>query len=210
MTPRERQEAEIRTIKPREITINLSDADVERLFAKAYSNGITPSMLIEGFLGDLLDGTYSNGSDERMLADEYFERCGYGMGAEHTFLRWALDCGCCDDIICLIDDRDTGLEILADWEKDINLPESREDMALEEIQNEMAEDEEVLQSIQEELLSYYNEYAEYMKRRGEEPQPLEDGIEEIRQYHNALIEMRDSGDDKGYDEDDEDDEQFEP
>lgn len=207
MTPRERHEAEIRTIKPREITINLSDADVERLFAKAYSNGLTPSELIECFLGDLLDGTYSNGSDERMLADEYFERCGYGMGAEHTFLRWALDCGCCDDIIGLIDDRDTGLEILADWEKDINSPESREDMTLEEIQNEMAEDEEVLQSIQEELLSYYNEYAEYMKRRGEEPQPLEDGIEEIRQYHRALIEMRDSGDDKGYDEDDE---QFEP
>ncbi len=57
MTPRERQEAEIRTIKPRGITLNLSDADVERLFTKAYSNGITPSKLIEGFLRDLLDGT---------------------------------------------------------------------------------------------------------------------------------------------------------
>lgn len=52
----------------------------------------------------------------------------------------------------------------------------------------------MLQSIQEELLSYYNEYAEYMKRCGEELQPLEDCIEEIRQYHRALIEMRDSGD----------------
>ncbi len=91
MTPRGRQEAEIKTIKPRNITINLSDADVERLFGKTYVNGITPSELIEGFLGDLLDGTYSNGSDERMLADEYFERCCYGMGADYTFMRWALD-----------------------------------------------------------------------------------------------------------------------
>lgn len=152
----------------------------------------------------------SNGSDERILADEYFERCGYGMGAEHTFLRWALDCGCCDDIIGLIDNRDTGLEILADWEKDINSPEPREDMTLEEIQNEMAEDEEAMKDIQKEILGYYNEYAEYEKSRGREPQPLEDGIEEIRQYHRALTEMRDSGDDKGCDEDNEDDEQFEP
>lgn len=100
----------------------------------------------------------------------------------------------CDDIIDLLEARDTGLEIIADWEKDISSPKPRDDMTLEEIRKEMAEDEEVLQSIQEELLSYYNEYAEYMKRRGEDPQPLEDGIEEIRQYHRALIEMRDSGD----------------
>ena len=112
MTPRERQEAEIKTIKPRNITINLSDADVERLFGKTYVNGITPSELIEGFLGDLIDGTYSNGSDERMLADEYFERCCYGMGADYTFLRWALECEYYDNIIDLIDDRDVCVDVL--------------------------------------------------------------------------------------------------
>ena len=80
MTSREQQEAEIKTIKPRVITLNLSDADVERLFGKTYVNGITPSELIEGFRGDLIDGTYSNGSAERMLADEHFDRCCYGMG----------------------------------------------------------------------------------------------------------------------------------
>lgn len=133
MTSREQQEAGIKTIKPRRLTINLSDADVERLFAKAYLNGITPSELIEGFLGDLLGGTYSHGSDERDLADEYFERCGYGMGAEHTFLRWALKMNYCDDIIDLLDDRDAGLEILADWEKNISSPEPRDDMTLEEL-----------------------------------------------------------------------------
>ena len=112
MTPRGRQEAEIKTIKPRNITINLSDADVERLFGKTYVNGITPSELIEGFLGDLIDGTYSNGSDERMLADEYFERCCYGMGADYTFLRWALEFEYYDDIIDLIDDRDVCVDVL--------------------------------------------------------------------------------------------------
>lgn len=45
MTPYEQQAAEIKTIKPREFKINLSDADVKRLFEKAYSNGITPEYL---------------------------------------------------------------------------------------------------------------------------------------------------------------------
>ena len=31
--------------------------------------------LIENFAGDLVGGTYSNGSDERDYADQWFERC---------------------------------------------------------------------------------------------------------------------------------------
>ncbi len=46
----------------------------------------------------------SNGSDERILADEYFERCGYGMVAERTFLQWALNSSFYEDIIDLIGD----------------------------------------------------------------------------------------------------------
>ena len=201
MTSRERQEAEIKTIKPRNITINLSDADVERLFEKAYSNGLTPSKLIEGFLGDLLDGTYSHGSDERDLADEYFERCSYDMLAEHTFLRWALCENIYDDIIGLIDDHDTCVDVLAK-----NQSGWIDSMTPDEIKNEIAEYNEDLQRFEEEILSYYNEYAEHEKRRGREPQPLEDGIEEMRQYRRALDEMlqgvRESGEGEECAEDD--------
>lgn len=212
MTPREQQEAEIKTIKPRNITINLSDADVERLFGKTYVNGITPSELIEGFLGDLLDGTYSNGSDERMLADEYFERCCYGMGADYTFLRWALECEYYDNIIDLIDDRDFCVDVLAAGQNGWNAR-----MTPEEIKNEIAEFKEDLQRFEHEILSYYNEYDIYYNgydgktRLGRKPQPLEDGIEEMRQYRRAFDEMLQSMSGSGESEEcAEDDEQFEP
>ena len=211
MTPRGRQEAEIKTIKPRNITINLSDADVERLFGKTYVNGITPSELIEGFLGDLLDGTYSNGSDERMLADEYFERCCYGMGADYTFLRWALEFEYYDDIIDLIDDRDVCVDVLAAGQNGWNAR-----MTPEEIKKEIAEFKEDLQRVEDEILGYYNEYAicyEYDRKThlGKEPQPLEDGMEEMRQYRRAFDEMLQSMSGSGESEEcAEDDEQFEP
>ena len=36
--------------------------------------------------GSDLCGTYSNGSDERMYAEQWFERCWFGMFPEHTLL----------------------------------------------------------------------------------------------------------------------------
>ena len=65
------QREEIETIKPRTITVNLSDADVKRLAEKSGEGGLTISELLENFIGDLVDGTYSNGSDERMYAELY-------------------------------------------------------------------------------------------------------------------------------------------
>ena len=59
------QEKEIQTIKERTITLKLSDADVERISNKAERHGLTVSELLENFIGDLVGGTYSNGSDER-------------------------------------------------------------------------------------------------------------------------------------------------
>lgn len=57
------QKDEIATIKEREFKIELSYADVERLYAKAGSVGMTPSELLAKFIGDLVCGTYANGSD---------------------------------------------------------------------------------------------------------------------------------------------------
>lgn len=50
--------------------MNLSDADVRRLAEKSGEGGLTISELLENFIGDLVDGTYSNGSDERMYIYE--------------------------------------------------------------------------------------------------------------------------------------------
>lgn len=87
------QEKEIKTIRERNITLNLSDADCERIAKKAGKHGLTVGKLLENFIGDLICGTYSNGSDERMYAEQWFERCWFGMFPEETLLHYLLDWG---------------------------------------------------------------------------------------------------------------------
>ena len=70
------KQKEIATIKERTIHLNLSDADCKRISTYAAKANITVSQLLESFIGDLVNGTYTNGSDERDYAQEWFERCG--------------------------------------------------------------------------------------------------------------------------------------
>jgi len=160
MTPYEQQVAEIKTIKPREFKINLSDADVKRLFEKAYSNGITPEYLIESYLGDLLCGTYSNGSDERDLANEYFDRCDHSLGLTGSFLQWALE---------------------EDWYSDLAI--AIEITNLAELYDD---DDKELQTAKVCIAEHYNDYCSDKKQRGNIPQTLGEGIAEIRKYSNQL------------------------
>ncbi len=85
------QEKEIATIKPRKISLNLSDADCERISELCGKHELTVSQLLENFIGDLVGGTYTNGSDEIEHARRYFERCWLGMFPEETLLKWLLD-----------------------------------------------------------------------------------------------------------------------
>lgn len=87
------QEIEIKTIKGRVITLKLSDADCERIAKKVGKHGLTVGKLLENFIGDLVDGTYSNGSDERNFAEQWFERCWFGMFPEETLLKYLLEWG---------------------------------------------------------------------------------------------------------------------
>lgn len=64
----EEQKKEIETIRERKITVKLSDADCDRLARKCGEHGLTIGELIENFVGDLVGGTYSNGSDEKDTA----------------------------------------------------------------------------------------------------------------------------------------------
>ena len=82
---------EMATIKERSISLKLSDTDCERLLKKAAMCGLTVAELLQNFIGDLVDGTYSNGSDERMLAQDWFNRCYFGMWEESTLLRHLID-----------------------------------------------------------------------------------------------------------------------
>lgn len=90
MTRYEKQKKEIETIKARTFNIELSEADVKRLFVKAGEVGLTPEELIKYFIGDLVDGTYSNGSDERMYAENWFDRCWFSIDPENSLIRFML------------------------------------------------------------------------------------------------------------------------
>lgn len=80
------QEAQILTVRKRNIAIKLSDADCESLVTKATSVGLTVDELLCNFIGDLIDGTYTNGSDERMYVNEWFNRCSFGNCQEGDLL----------------------------------------------------------------------------------------------------------------------------
>ena len=81
------QRKEIETIKERTVKLNLSDADCKRIAEKAGEAGFTVGQLLESFIGDLVHGTYTNGSDERMYANAWFDRCWFGSFPEDTLLK---------------------------------------------------------------------------------------------------------------------------
>ncbi len=87
------QQNDIKTVKERRITVKMSDSECDRLARKCGECGITIGELIQSFIGDLIDGTYSNGSDERDYADQWFERCWFGMFPKPTLLNHLLNNG---------------------------------------------------------------------------------------------------------------------
>lgn len=166
---REQQQAEIATIRPRSFTLNLSDADVERLFEKAYSNGITPADLLEGFIGDLVGGTYSHGSDERLYAQQYFDRCNYGDGSE-SWLAWSLyNCE------------------YSDIEDYLSVYES----CLEEMEDPIPDEQEKIKELfadaEAKLKEIYDSYVAEMKYRSvAEPQPYSEALQAVIDYRAEL------------------------
>ena len=86
MFNRKRQKKEIETIKKRKITVKVSDADYEKLVIICALHGLTVGELIENFIDDLVDGTYSNGADEKMYIKQWFNRYRLKMSPS-TFLN---------------------------------------------------------------------------------------------------------------------------
>ena len=93
------QREEIETIREREVNLKLSESDVKRICEKAGSVGLTVAELLESFIGDLVHGTYTNGSDERMYAERWFDRCGFAMFPDNTFLQYLIDLDIVEDVI---------------------------------------------------------------------------------------------------------------
>ena len=94
------QQKEIKTIKPRKYSLQLSDADVERVAKKAGAYGLTVSELLENFIGDLVIGTYSNGGEERRYAKQWAESCWFAMNPDKSLIRYLCESGMyeCGDV----------------------------------------------------------------------------------------------------------------
>ena len=115
------QREEIETIKPRTITVNLSDADVRRLAEKSGEGGLMISELLENFIGDLVDGTYAMFSDD-------------------TFLKFLLLWGDLDDYIDLMDELESNKKEMAEMTADAEEYSSEERDELQEYINDLQEE----------------------------------------------------------------------
>lgn len=100
---REQQPEEINTTRLRTIEMKLSDEDVKSISEKAGAHGLTVAELLENFIGDLVGGTCSNGSDERMYAEQWFNRCWFGTSPDLTFLRYLIEWDSLKEIIDALD-----------------------------------------------------------------------------------------------------------
>ncbi|MCT4564986.1 MAG: molecular chaperone GrpE [Maledivibacter sp.] len=165
----ETQKKEIETIKPRQFNLNLSDADVKRIFKKAGACNITVEYLLESFIGDLISGTYSNGSDERMYAENWFERCGFSWMYNKTFLIYLLQYDFLEDAIGIYEDIQVFKEELQ-YSK-----EEPKEFTKEEIEDLKID----LEDSQNELNSHYSNYIEWAECNG---RSLEEEMKEIFEW----------------------------
>ena len=161
-------------------SIKASDADVRRLAEKSGEGGLTISELLENFIGDLVDGTYSNGSDERMYAEQWYQRCWFAMFSDDTFLKFLLLWGDLDAYIDLMDELESNKKEMAEMTADAEEYSSEERDELQEYINDL----------QKEKDYYWNKFLE--RKRQKESYVFEKEIENIMAWKSQLNTLLDT------------------
>lgn len=151
-------EAYERSLK-RNISIKLYQDEVEKLCMKSGVVGLSISELFENFVADLICGTHTNGSDERMYIEQWFERCYFSIMPEKTFLSYLLEMQEVDSVLeCW--------EILQEL-KGLDEPDSYDKEELEIQQNTLEE--------------YFQEYRTYTREPTEDQ--LEAAMEKVLEWN---------------------------
>lgn len=176
MNQLENQQKEIATIKPRTLDIRLSDADYKRIAEKAAIAEMSMEELLASFIGDLVDGTYSNGSDERMYAQNWYERCGFGDFYRNSFLHYLIDEYAVEDFVESWDSAEDYKEEAEYAKKEIteptidwkNIVDSNDNQVyatkeayIEELQNELEEFNNLYQEELKVIEEYWNQYLKW-------------------------------------------------
>ena len=156
---------ETQTVKARRLEINLSDADVKRISEKACEYGLTVSELIENFIGDLVCGTFTNGSDERMYAKEWVNRCNFTILKDRAFVRFLAVSGLLSDVLDLLHYIDNCQNNLASDEADLE--------EAEEIQAEV-------EDYQDQIKEYWDAYV--LENKGNQQRNFEEEMEKVREW----------------------------
>lgn len=176
ISPRERQQQEIATIKERNVVLNLSDADCDRLARKAGEAGISIGELLEGFIGDLVGGTYSHGSDEEYLAKQWFDRCGFREFQEETLLN---------NLIVMGYDVDTFLDVCD------NIKQCEADIIKSKEHPEEYDPEEITY-LEDDLEYYRDEFNDYTEdfRSGHKAADMDKEIEICRKWRDDFASLK--------------------
>ena len=73
-TERIKEVDRMETLRERTIAVKLTDSECDDLAMAAGKEGKTISELVTEFVGDLINGTYTGGSDERLMIMEWRRR----------------------------------------------------------------------------------------------------------------------------------------
>lgn len=165
-------------LKNKAVILQLTDKVTADFIERCYKDGTTPAEVLEGFINDLVHGLYTRGSDERMYAEQYYDRCGYGFffsGEYRTFTQWLL----CEygeytlkEIIDSLDDTKTFEEEIAYLKEH---PDECEEGEIEDLEAELSGSKETIEE-------YYQEYT----KKTTKPDTMEDGIKGVREYMKAI------------------------
>lgn len=164
-------------LKQRTFTVELTDSTMTDFFNKCYQDGTTPAEVLEGFINDLVCGSQTRGSDERMIAGQYYDRCCYGMFAVDTFCRFCL-------IDYRMDELREALERKQDAAADLAYYEDHKEEDPDGTEAAFLRDN--LREAEDEINEIYRDYADQTA----DPEPMDKALQGVCDYLAELETMK--------------------
>ena len=159
------------------ITLDIPDDAATDFFNLTYIDSTTPAEVLEGFINDLVNGSRTRGSDERMYAQQYYDRCGYGRYITKTFARWLLR----EDSLTTVAE---AMEEIKTYTGEIDFLKKHPEEAT--YPGELEELEEYCRNSREQIEELYKDYADQTT----DPETMDKGLQGVSAYLEALEEMK--------------------